>query len=232
MKRQSDVNELLNESRELLEQIKNAYIKAETSDEIIKVARPKVKSCLEHLRSALDYLAIDLSEEVGSNKTPQKVYFPYGKDRKFFNKALAGNLPDLDEKYRSIIESIQPHKCNDNWLVHLCKATIHNKHIELQEQERINSESSTTSIGNIQFRSSVIKNLIVNGTHVNPFGPLILDGSKSASEIRNEIIVDIPIERKYDWVKFIFKGTQIDILCLLNNAQEKIQKMSDEIYSV
>lgn len=236
MERQSDVNELLDEAKELLTQVKNTYVQAETSEEIVLVARPKVKSCLEHLRSSLDYIAKDLSDSTKSSKTPRNVYFPYGKDKNIFNKRLSENLPDLNVIYHPIIESIQPHSCNDNWLLHLCKTTNFNKHTELQGQERANSTKSTTKIGNLIHMDSTssvtIGKLIVNGKHVNPQGPLVLTGDKPVSEIRNELIIDLPIERKYEWVKFVFKGTQIDILSLLEQAHKEIQIMSNRVYSV
>lgn len=236
MRRQSDVNELLAESLELLEQIKNSYVQAETNEEIVLITRPKVKSCLEHLRSSLDYIAKDLSEKTNSKKSPRNVYFPYGKNQKIFNKSVNKNLPDLDEAYRKVIESIQPHKSDQNWLLHLCKTTNFNKHTELQEQERENSPSSTTKIGNLismdSTSSVTIGKLVVNGKEVNPDGPLELTGKKPLAEIRKEIVQEIPIERKYEWVRFLLKGTQIDILSLLDKAQNEIQQMSDQIYSV
>ncbi|MFH4458071.1 hypothetical protein [Vibrio alginolyticus] len=236
MKRQVDVNELLAESRDLLDQIQTTYIEAETSEEIVRVARPKVKSCLEHLRSSLDYIAKDLSEHTKSEKTPRNVYFPYGKNQKIYHQALEKNLPDLNEDFRLIIESIQPHKIMNNWLLHLCKTTNFNKHTELQEQERHNSPESTTSIGNlIQLGSAsslTIGTMYVDGKHINPKGPLELKGDKPIAEIRDELDIEILIERKYEWVKFILKGTQIDILSLLTHAQSEIQIMSDRIYSV
>lgn len=236
MKRQSHVNELLDEAKELLCQVRNAYVKAETNEDIVLVARPRVKSCLEHLRSSLDYIAKDLSESTQSSNTVRYIYFPYGKDKKNFDKSLNRNLPDLDAIYRPIIESIQPHSCNDNWLLQLCKTTNFNKHTELQGQERTNSPKSTTKIGNmIHFGSTgraTINKLIVDGKHINPKGPLVLTGGKPVSEIQNELIIDLPIERKYEWVKFVFKGTSIDILSLLERAHKEIQKMSDKVYLV
>ncbi len=236
MKRQVDVNELLNETGGLLKQIETTYNEARSGEEIARVARPKVKSCLEHLRSALDYIAKDLSEHTKSEKTPRNVYFPYGKNQKIFNQALEKNLPSLSEDYRAIIESIQPHKSMDNWLLHLCKTTNFNKHTELQEQERQNSPNSITNIGNlIQIDSTsslTVGTMFVNGKHVNPKGPLELKGDNSIAEIRDQLDIEIPIERKFEWVKFLLKGTQIDILSLLRHAQSEIQIMSDKIYSV
>lgn len=236
LKRYSDINELLLETSVLLQQIDSAYFDATTNEDIIQIARPKVKSCLEHLRSCLDYVAADLSEATASPKTPRNVYFPYGKDNKIFKKTLNKNLPELDDKYKPFLESIQPHSCGNNWLLHLCKTTNFNKHTELQQQDRKNSEKSTTKLGNLVHMnggsSITIGKLFVDGVHANPTGPLVLNKDKPVSEIRNELAIDIPVERKYEWVKFILKGTSTDVKDLLALAHVEISLLVSEIYAV
>ena len=73
MKRKSSVIELLAESEELLTVIDDIYRNAEKTEDIVGVAKPKVKSCLEHLRSSLEYIAQDSSEITGSRKTPRNI---------------------------------------------------------------------------------------------------------------------------------------------------------------
>ncbi|MGD7036323.1 hypothetical protein [Methylotuvimicrobium buryatense] len=232
--RQSDVDELLVEAAELLQEIEGVYAGAIKNEDIIQIARPKVKSCLEHLRSCLDYVAADLSEITNSAKAPKYVYFPYGKDRKIYEKSLEKNLPDLHNKYKIILETIQPHKCGSNWLLHLCKTTNINKHTELQRQDRIYSENSVTQIGNLLKMegsgSVTIGKLVIDGVHANPKGPLILTKEKPVKEIREEILLDIPIDRNYEWVKFVLKGTSLDIRELLVTAHSKISELVLGIY--
>jgi hypothetical protein len=236
LKRQSDINELLDDSKDLLSQIDNAYIQAKTNEDIIQVARPKIKSCLEHTRSSLDYIAKDLSEYTNSSKTPRNIYFPYGKDRKIFLESLNKNLPDLDHKYILLLESIQPHSCNDNWLLHLCKTTNFNKHTKLQEQQRQNSPQSITRLGNLvqmdSTSSVTFVNATVNGVLVNPNGPLVLTGDKPVADIVDELALPIPVERKYQWVKFILKGTDIDILELLQKSHHEINLLTERLYAI
>ncbi len=235
MKRKSDINELLDDAKDLLSQIENAYIQAKTNEDIICIARPKVKSCLEQIRSSLDYIAKDLSEHTKSRKTPRNVYFPYWKDRGTFLESLNRNLPDLDHKYLLLLESIQPHSCGDTWLLHLCKTTNFNKHTELQKQQRQNSPQSITRIGNLvemDSTSSVkFENLTYNGAQVHPNGPLILTGDKPVADIVNELALPIPVERKYQWVKFILKKTHVDILELLQKSHHDISLLAERLYA-
>lgn len=234
MKRKLDLQELLAEVDILLHQIDDGYFRATNNEDIIQVARPKVKSCLEHLRSCLDYIASDLSEFTMSPKTPYKVYFPYGSDKSSFDKFIAKNLPDIENKYRDAIESIQPHKSGSNWLVYLCQISDFNKHVELNQQDRINSDNSITRVGNlVQLEGGgriTIGKIITDGVHINPKGPLVITKDKPIREMKEEIIIDIPIERKYEWVKFILKGTSLDVRELLIKSKTEISTLVTTIY--
>jgi len=231
MNRESSVNELMAESEELITVINGLYRSSATSEEITGVAKPKVKSCLEHLRSSLEYIAQDLSAITDSEKTPRYVYFPYGKDKSLFNKILDKNLPELDVKFRDIIESIQPHSCGDKWLLHLCKVTNDHKHDQLQEQIRVNSSESETVLGDGA--------AAVDGTSVIYMGGAITDSGKMPDDyvLKADISIrdlqqghNVPVERKYEWVKFVIKGTDIDVLDLLKNSHQRIQEFSFAIY--
>ncbi len=177
MKHQLHIQELLDESQTLLAGIEQAYVQARSLESIVAVARPKVKSCLEHLRSSLDYIAHDLLETTNPATRPKKVYFPYGQNAKLYHESLKRNLPGLNAKYLPLLESLQPHACASDWLTHLCHATNFNKHVSLQEQERRNSPESTTRLGNIVHMAAsgsvTIGKLVVNGVHANPKGPLV-----------------------------------------------------------
>lgn len=234
MKRESSVNELLAESEELLTVIDGIYRSAETTEDIVVVAKPKVKSCLEHLRSSLEYIAQDLSEITGSSKTPRNVYFPYGKDKNIFIKSLDKNLPEIDAKFRDKIEEIQPHSCGDLWLLYLCKVTNDNKHDQLQEQVRVNSTESVTVLGGgAAVVDGTSKIILGGGGTIN--GKKIPDnyvftGRKSVNDLQKGHAV--PVERKYEWVKFIVKDTNIDVLDLLKKSHRNIIDFSRAIYDI
>ena len=236
MNHQSNVLELLDEARELLVGVEKAYAQAKTAESVVVVARPKVKSCLEHLRSALDYIAHDLSETTDPAKRPKRVYFPYGKDSGLYLNSLRQNLPGLDPKYHSVLESMQPHSCGDEWLIQLCHVTNFNKHVQLQDQERRNSLESTTKIGNIVHMeggaSVTIGKLVVDGVHVNPKGPLVLTGAKPVAEIVSELSLPIPVQREYKWVKFVLTGSDVDVLELLQKSHQKINQFTANVYSI
>jgi hypothetical protein len=236
MKRKSDVQELLNEVKSILEQVTQIYGDARNEEHIVKIAKPKVKSCLEHLRSSLDYIAHDLSEKTNSTKTPRIIYFPYGKNQKNFNDSVKKNLPDLDKKYVDILKTIQPFFCGDDWLINLCHLNNFNKHVELKEQQRINSGESVTRIGNLicmDSTSTVIfeENATINGMLVSKKGRLVITSDKPISEISDELAIPFDINREYKWVKFLIKDTNIDILLLFEKSYKEINKLVDLIYT-
>jgi len=137
---------------------------------------------------------------------------------------------------KRLTTTAQPHNCGSNWLLHLCKVTNFNKHTELQQQDRVNSEQSVTQIGNLIHMEDcgpvTIGRLVVDGVHANPKGPLVLTKDKPVKEIREEIVLDIPIDRKYKWVKFVLKGTSLDVRELLGTAHSEIRKLVLGIYAV
>ena len=55
-----------------------------------KITKVKVKSILEHLRSSLDFIAKDINDKLSQPK--ERLYFPYGKDKKSFEDRMAKNL--------------------------------------------------------------------------------------------------------------------------------------------
>lgn len=235
LKSKQDVSELLAECGEILEAIDNSYRAALTDEDIVKVARPKIKSCLEHLRSALEYIAMDLSNHTNSPKTKEKVYFPYGKDKRNFRKYLCKVLPDLEKKYVELIESIQPFSCGSNWLIKLCSQNNISKHIELQKHTRINSEKSFTKIGSSvsfgEIKNVKIGKITEHGKLLNP-KPITLDSSKSILDTRKDFFGDVDIAREYESVKFVFQDTSIDIKELLVESYNEIRRFSEKIYTI
>jgi hypothetical protein len=79
--------------------------------------------------------------------------------------------------------------------------------------------------------SVTIGKLYVDGLHANPKGPLVLKGDKPVKEIKDELSLPIPVRREYQWVRFVLKGTNVDIMELLSKAHDEIRILKDRIYS-
>jgi len=220
MKNLNDSSELLSHTKGLLTEIQAEYVRAKTTESIVAIARPKVKSCLEHLRSVLEYVAADLAETLATK--PRRCYFPYGRDATLYQQSLSQNLPGLDIRYEALIEALQPHVCGDNWLVELASASNFNKHIKLDVQERRNIDATLrigryVSIGG----TGQIGQLIIDGVLVNPGGPL--SGDSCVSEVRN-LPTSVPVTKEYDSVRFVLKDSGVDVLDLLQRSHTNISQ--------
>ena len=133
--RQQDIKSLLAEVNENISIIEQEIKKVISDKSIKEILKPKVKTCLEHLRSCLDFCAHDIYEIILQPilGTPnRRFYFPYGSSYEEFYSSLCKNkfkqLIRHNEKIYDLIESIQPFRLKNNWLLDLCKSTNYNKH--------------------------------------------------------------------------------------------------------
>ena len=101
--RNLDVRDLLDYVDDSLGHIKEAYDRALRDKRIAPSLRIDVKNAMVNMRSALDYMARDIADEIvaphrASNnlKAVKLVYFPYGRDQQAFEASVHQRLPDLD----------------------------------------------------------------------------------------------------------------------------------------
>jgi hypothetical protein len=227
MERYTDIIELLEEVKHNISSLHESYDQAKQDEALKEVLKPLVKSSLEHLRSVLEYSAQDVWDSY--NNKSKKLYFPYGKDEALFKKNLKRNLPGLqDKKLYALIESLQPHKCGENWLIDLCKQTNFNKHNKLRKQVRENSDKSTIDIGNLvrMDRGSTVKfsNCIYNGMPLGVGKPAVVSGDMSVKQIQENIGIPVLVTKMFEWVEFRFENSTVDTLYLIERAYTEISK--------
>jgi len=236
VKRYKDVIALIKESKEQYLEVKKLYDKS-LKDQSLDI-RIKVKNLMENLRSVLDYTAHDIYEDIckpyqqKSGKTdPSNIYFPYGKNENDFKASIGRFLPDLEILSPSIyklIESFQPFASNNSWLYDLCSINNENKHDKLTPQTREEIETYTVS-GPRGSVSTITNNPNIKVTSepgaVEIFGVPVQftpEGIKTApSDLKH---------KKTIWVSFIFEGTNINVLNLLNNVLLGIEDLTASIY--
>lgn len=240
MTRISDINELMLEVEELSSTISDFYEKAKKDSNVQQISKAKIKSALEHLRSVLDYCALDAYLYV-YGKNPGKIYFPYAKNEALFNKHLASSFKSLrqrNQKIYDIFASVQPHMSGSNWLVDLCGYTNTNKHNNLTSQVKKTKDSIT--IGNLiklSGNSSVtFINSMVNGIQIGKDSstPVTISDSMSDAEITSQINPDNPyllVTRMSDEVKFFIEGSNNDALEFIQNAKIKISHLVIQHYA-
>lgn len=138
-----------------------------------KCSKPKAKSMFEHLRSSLEYIAQDINECLPEPK--KRVYFPYGRNERDFTNSISRNTPTLKQYLPEIYDLIcdlQPHKCNDYWLIIMCDLTNeakHNNPLKTNEEKKKSYNISTPGIKLTGFsgKNLVWKNVTSFGSKVN-----------------------------------------------------------------
>lgn len=228
-----DAIELLEEAREMIALFQEYYVTAASNEELLTVSRPKIKSSLESIRSALEYTAQDIWRSYSRKKN--SVYFPYGADEKQFTKSLKRNLPGLAEQSPglfSLVESIQPHVSGKQWLSELCALSNFNKHNGLSKQVRKNSPGNTVNIGNlIEFSNSenIVITASLNGVSLGKDGPLQLGSSMTTEQIRSQVSEGFQLWREFDWVEFHYDGSGSDLLTMLKMAHAEVSDFVEKV---
>lgn len=237
MSRKDDVETLLTSAKEQYERICEGYDKA-LRDESLDFRVP-VKNLVENLRSALDYMAHDIYEsccqtaQVTSGKPePHNIYFPYGRTEADFKSAVGSSLPALSSlapNAYDLVASIQPFRCSDTWLCNLCSILNEKKHDQLTPQIRSETVTHTVSSGfgsvTIPVNDPSVRIRSLPGA-VKIFGvpaQFTDDGIQTAPS-------DSLKHQRTKWVAFLFKGSNINVLGLLNKAVPGITNLAKNLY--
>lgn len=112
--------------------------------------RTRIKNVVEAQRSALEYLAHQLHQGLGTQKG-RNSYFPIVNDPDDFLEDFDRLLPGVAKKapgVRTVIRSRQPFQPGYAWLDHLAMLTNENKHRKLSPQTKTETRlTETTSPG-------------------------------------------------------------------------------------
>jgi hypothetical protein len=236
MERYSDVLALIAESKEQYMEVKKLYDKS-LRDKSLDI-RIKVKNLMENLRSILDYSSHDIYEDVCKpnrqklNKPdPHKIYFPHGRNENDFEKCIAAFLPSLqvvDPSIYSLIRNVQPFVSGSSWICDLCDINNENKHDKLTPQTR--EEIETYTVEGAQGSVSILLNN-PNVTIASQPGAVKIFGVPA--QFTSEGIKTAPSNLRHKrtvWVSFIFEGTSINVLNLLNSAVPGCESLATLIY--
>ncbi len=128
----------------------------------------------------------------------------------------------------TIIKSVQPFISSSPWVCDLCSISNENKHDRLTPQSREEVETYTVE-GNQGSVSVIVNNPNVQVTSqpgaVSIFGvpaQFTPEGIKTApSNLRHKRTV---------WVSFVFEGTSINVINMLNSAVPNVKALANSIY--
>ncbi|KJR27824.1 hypothetical protein [Vibrio sp. S234-5] len=221
-----DIKELLEHSKNEV----NAIAEQSKQGTINKIA---VKNVLENLRSILDYHSQDilnvLKAKVSNKKSPNKVYFPYGQKENHFKNSVKNNLPSLNEvlpEAYQLLESIQPFKSKDNWVVDLCSLTNEAKHNNLSKTKK--QKSVSIRQGNFIHidgaTNVVLENNYVNGQRLDD---VYVNNNHEVRIVKHSGTTLITENNKIK-----FDGKEIEVAPFLRQCHSKIEQFSSELSQI
>lgn len=233
MKLTPDVQILIDSASNDLKEIERG---CRTNSKLMSEIQIKIKSCLEHMRSALDYISHQVYEENYNSDEKFSPYFPlYCEDHEKFKEFMKKNFPDLNNLNSNVyskFEKIQYYNdpMKNVWMKDL---TIVNeyKHKNLSGHHRM--ESGFVDIGPQDFPSlfhieDTSRNIVFVNNYVNgvPMPDMTIDRGKVA--FKEPGIDEKSWIRKTKSGDFYFTTLDKPIIETLRSIFEGIKKVKDE----
>ena len=185
-----------------------------------------IKNLCENLRSVLDYLARETralcARPLASNEI---LYFPMTASRTSFEGTMGTSFPGLENHNKPLwdfLESVQPyHGQSSEWLRAFNRLNNENKHNDLVEQTRSETEQIRVHIGNggmVAWTPGSVRfgpGVFIGGVPVNPQTQMPLPHPSQRVE-------------KVVWVDFRFRGIEVSALALLRSSLSGIERIASE----
>lgn len=216
---------------DLIDDVEECLDTMKKSDKIKPV---KIKSILENLRSALEYLANDTYDKYFPSTTLPRplIYFPYGEQKhidNFFIKKLKIETPDSSPMY-AIFNSVQDIHTGEDWLNMMCTLTNDAKHrqpIPLKEDEVIKGiavEAGGMGLIKVENSSNVVfSNNYVNGQKVEDF--TFSNGNFKTSGTGIPLNITLTKEKKIK-----FHGVEYEVIPFLELCLNRIKEYIPRAY--
>ena len=235
MTRLNDIDALLDGAEELYKRIQTEYEQALETKTLSILLPVYIKNYLENLRSALDYMASEISEEVLSLGKSHKPYFPIVDNSEIdFRTHMKKNLPDLENILPSLfsfIESMQPYQqAGYKFISKLSKLVNENKHNRLSPQTV--SEQKGLDIN----FSGGAKISMGPGSSISG-GGIISSGDSWISPAGGSISGEEPVkvgggninQTVIKWISFTFDESGENVLDLLRGCRSEVKMVVEGI---
>ena len=241
--RKNDIDELLLDVEENLRILHERQQAAVTDPEIHELFKVKVKECLEHLKSVLDYAANDIYEiilnspELGKGV---KVYFPYGINTEDINDKIRKVFPRLsqvNQPVRDLVGSIQT-PSQTGWLKIRCSIRNTNSHSRLMKQRREDMAGHSLFNNGITFIGDNFQNIqMINNTYVDGNGSqkyvphMNVDITDGKSNLNEDELKEMDGNR-FDVVEFVFDENNLPVVSLIEEAYGKTKEFVSQLYQM
>ncbi len=223
--RQVSTRALLTKVDTQVGKIEAEYNKSLHSQAIDPELRIDIKNACENLRSVLDYLAADIRERhCPTASASDRFYFPILPDKKTFDSRIDQWFPGIRQSAPALVaalEAAQPFQAGQEWLGQFNRVNNENKHGDLVEQTRVESQQTKVTGqggGQVSWGPGVTfgGGVSVMGVPIDPRTQLPIPHPS------------IKVER-ITWVDFQFAGVGVSALGLLKQARAGIGKIEAEV---
>jgi hypothetical protein len=251
----TDWDAVLEATAEDLATLEGSYRQALREKTLPQSLLVRVKNILENQRSALDFVAHDLTSRFGTVLGKAQVYYPLAPTSAKFNGSIDRFMPDVRTARPDLAQTIQqfqPFNCE--WLRALRDLVNPNKHVRLSPQERMEMReiAVTDRTGG---RSALFGNVQVGpvGPNGEPgiafgpgggislgeggiigFGPAGVSFQGAPIDPRTQRpVAGAPVRVQEEiWVDWLFEGTERPVLATLNEIQNGVRAAIDAIITV
>ncbi|HBR5057564.1 TPA: hypothetical protein L9X63_002984 [Klebsiella pneumoniae] len=232
-----DVLELLESAKDKLNHFFRIIELAKKGDESVTISPIMLKEISEHLRSCLDYMAVDIVKKY--NLQCRKIYFPYGKDAQILEKMnpWVSQLKQVSPQTYSHILSVQDFQlpAESQWLIQLCNLNILIKHNKLERPKKVNNE---LSVGYGGFLKTTDCDVFIHDVKIISNGREYSVGSLSIKstdtiQIANEKLSAAGLNdiscTEYESLMFC-TSSGVDVTLVLKNAINAITRLHSLLY--
>jgi hypothetical protein len=131
-----DIVTLLQDAEEQIEELKPLHDAALDDASVRGKFKARVKNVLEHERSALDFLAVGITNDFGTPKKG-KIYYPLANHDADFPSTIGSKMPGVAVALPAVADAIrkhQPYQPHGEWLREFNRLTRQQKHNRLSVQ--------------------------------------------------------------------------------------------------
>ena len=226
--RRENIQALLKKAEAQLRNVENEYNRSLHAKAIEAELRIDIKNLCENMRSALDYLAHDIRERFCRSAGPGgRLYFPVTPDKKSFESCVDQWFPGLSQVAPAVVaavEAVQPFQTGQEWLGQFNRVNNENKHGDLIEQTRVESQETRVTGqggGQVSWTSGVTfgAGVSVMGVPIDPMTQLPIPHPS------------IKVER-ITWVDFQFADIGVSALGLLKKTLLGVRSIEAAIRSL
>ncbi|MEX1357427.1 MAG: hypothetical protein WD981_02275 [Gaiellaceae bacterium] len=248
----ADWNAVLDAAAEELAKIKRLYQEGLSKKTLPPRLPVVVKNILENQRSALDYVAHDLTAKFGSATAKTKVYFPFAPESPKFEASIDRVMPGVRRARPDLAATIERHQpYNRECLKQLQELVNPNKHAGLSPQTRTKTREVTIT-DRSGGRASISGDVRIGpvgpageqGVAFGPGGAISLGEGGAISFGPGGVSVQgAPIDPATQrpsrgapvrvtetvWVDWVFEGTSLSVIETLRSIQDCVTAAITEI---